>query len=574
MAAVALLPAAATAASRYVFEICDSVLPGGGVDGFVYGAHPRRLFSSENTCGQPGGALILRQNEIDPGDGGDADWAIPISLAAGRHASNRSRSRPRPAGRRKPRSGRWAGSSRRRVGRIQAAEQDVRSFRLVNDFEAFFIELQVRQLQPRRTSATPGPGSSAHYFATTVLDPVGADAREPNGSMLSDRRQARRARSIGVAGRGPRRRPLELLGLGQRPVQLPRRRLSTAMSPSTHNPSVTGTVAAQITPCPARARRNWTHRHRRLPVPRRSQQRPGLRLRLRHAERPEHDLHAAARRSVVDNSCTESAVAGGEVLSAQFERSNAEQVTVGYGKPATVTGRLANDAGDPIRGATLCVKMQTIGIEDRAASVGSALTDADGRYRYEVPPGPNREIVVGYRHDSVAGRPRRALLRPRPAEPARQRPAGPKRRSGPLLGRSCPGRGPRGRVVVLQAGTVGSKRWITFRKATTRPIAAPSSRASYRSTSTTPDGRAIASARSCQGSPSTVARRQPRSPRRSWSRPAGSIGRNALIAGRRATPAPVDSNSISEAAKEARDEDHQAEGPAPGKLTPFSASSP
>ena len=60
--ATALAPAGAT--PLYVYEMCDSVLPGGGVDGVVYGAHPRGLFSSENTCGQPGGALILRQNEI------------------------------------------------------------------------------------------------------------------------------------------------------------------------------------------------------------------------------------------------------------------------------------------------------------------------------------------------------------------------------------------------------------------------------------------------------------------------------------------------------------------------------
>ena len=89
------------------------------------------------------------------------------------------------------------------------------------------------------------------------------------------------------------------------------------------------------------------------------------------------------------------------MLSAQFARSNAEQVTVGYGKGAAVIGRLASNAGDPISGASLCVSTQTIGIDRRAASAGSVKTDANGRYRFEVAPGPNREVVIGYRHDTA-----------------------------------------------------------------------------------------------------------------------------------------------------------------------------
>ena len=87
LGAIMLSPGPASAGpSRYVFEMCDSVLPGGGVDGVVYGPHPLGLFSSENTCGQPGGALVLRQNEIGAGGGGAASWAIPISPSPWRHA--------------------------------------------------------------------------------------------------------------------------------------------------------------------------------------------------------------------------------------------------------------------------------------------------------------------------------------------------------------------------------------------------------------------------------------------------------------------------------------------------------
>jgi hypothetical protein len=184
----------------------------------------------------------------------------------------------------------------------------------------------------------------------------------------------------------------------------------------------------------------------------------------------------------VDNSCTESGVPGGEVLSAQFERSNAEEVTVGYGRPAVVAGKLANNAGDPIRGARLCVKMATIGVGDRAASVGSVTTDAEGRYRYEVPPGPNREVTLGYRHDSLQiARDVRYYAHAQPSlhvSNASVRNGDRVRFWGEL-----PGPRNAGRVVVLQAGTVGSKRWITFRKATTK--ARGVFRASYHFTQTT-----------------------------------------------------------------------------------------
>jgi hypothetical protein len=160
-------------------------------------------------------------------------------------------------------------------------------------------------------------------------------------------------------------------------------------------------------------------------------------------------------------------VAGGEVLSAQFESSNAEQATVGFGRSATVSGRLANNAGDPIRGASLCVKMATIGVDQQAAAVGSVSTDAEGRYRYEVPPGPNREVVVGYRHDAVQVA--REVLYYAHAKPSLRVSSARVANGDRVRFRGAlPGPSNAGRVVVLQAGTVGSKRWITFRKATSK----------------------------------------------------------------------------------------------------------
>jgi hypothetical protein len=126
--------------------------------------------------------------------------------------------------------------------------------------------------------------------------------------------------------------------------------------------------------------------------------------------------------------------------------------------------------------------MATIGVDQRAAAVGSVSTDAEGRYRYEVPPGPNREVVVGYRHDAVQVA--REVLYYAHAKPSLRVSAarvanGNRVRFWGVL----PEPSNAGRVVVLQAGTVGSKRWITFRKATSK--AKGVFRASYHFTHTT-----------------------------------------------------------------------------------------
>jgi hypothetical protein len=449
--------------SRYTFEMCDSVLPGGGVDGVVYGPHPRGLFSSENTCGQPGGALVLRQNEIGPGDGGNADWAVPISPPPGSSlesititaaACGAPEASIDSLGWITPPTN-WPGSS---------CGEDVRSFRLVNDFKAFFIDLKCVNSSPQEDKCHAGPWILGHYFATTIIDPSAPTIAEPTGSMLADGIR-RGGQSIGVSaedvGGGLSSFSVWVNGLEAAPPKATDCETATA-----HNPSIIGTVAADTAPCPSKSEANWTIDTGAYPF------RDGANtVRVCASDfatmSDPNTTCSTPRTVVVDNSCSEAGVPGGEVLSAQFERSNAEEVTVGYGRPAAVTGRLANNAGDPVPGARLCIKMATMGFDDRAASVGSVTTDADGHYRYEVPPGPNREVTVGYRHDSLQiARDVRYYAHAQPSLHI----SDPKVRNGDRVRfwGELPGPGNAGRVVVLQAGTVGSKRWITFRKATTK----------------------------------------------------------------------------------------------------------
>jgi hypothetical protein len=168
----------------------------------------------------------------------------------------------------------------------------------------------------------------------------------------------------------------------------------------------------------------------------------------------------------VDNTCTESAVGGGKSLDVAFARAHTEAVTLRYGKGAEVTGTLAGGSSQPISGATICVQTQAEGAETGLAPVGTATTDSQGDFSYALGPGPNRQILFGYRNGSfevtrtlTVFSHARATLNVEPR----------KLRNGQRveLTGSLPEPRAAGRVVVLQANVPGSHRWITFRKATT-----------------------------------------------------------------------------------------------------------
>jgi hypothetical protein len=168
----------------------------------------------------------------------------------------------------------------------------------------------------------------------------------------------------------------------------------------------------------------------------------------------------------VDDSCVESAVAGGEVLSAQFAGNHQEDVTKRYGKGATITGELSNQAGDAIGGATVCVQAQQEG-EAALTPVGTATTDGAGHFSYVVPPGPNRKLLLGYRHDSFqVARSVGFYSHTRPTikiTPGKVDNGDTIRISGKVPG----GTSAAGRVVTLKASAPHSKKWYPFGETTT-----------------------------------------------------------------------------------------------------------
>jgi hypothetical protein len=449
--ASALVPHAADAApARYVFEICDSALPGGGSAGVVLGQHPSLPFSSEDTCAAPGGAIIMRQGETSPG--GSVDTAIPIAPPAGGALESITITAASCGG--PP----FSASVFAEGWPTPGCFADVRSFPLGDyPYKAVFMEIRCIG------ECHAGPWVLAHYFALTVSDPQAPTLTNLRGPLIEAGvkrgRQSLEVEAHDVGG-GLSSIFLSVNGL---PAAQPRQ-LSCDVA-YTENPSVAGIVAAQVTPCPGDASAAWTVDTGAYPF-RNGANRVQV-CASDFATLSDPNTACTPMQSVeVDNSCGESAVDGGEELSAQFSSSHSDTMTGPYGKAAEIQGRLTTDAGDPVRGATLCVKAQTIAVDQQPTSVGSVTTDAEGEYRYELAPGPNRQVVIGYRHDSrQVARDVRYYARVRPS--LKLTPSSLQNGESVHLWGTLPGPGAGRRVVVLQANAPGSKRWITFRRATT-----------------------------------------------------------------------------------------------------------
>jgi hypothetical protein len=183
---------------------------------------------------------------------------------------------------------------------------------------------------------------------------------------------------------------------------------------------------------------------------------------------PPNTTCAPTQTVVVNDSCTESAVIGGQDLSADFQGAGGEAITVPFEHPAEVTGELTSGAGDPIAGATICVQSQVQESGTEPSTVATATTDANGDFSYEVPPGPNRRLLLGYRHDSFQVA--KTLQFASHAKPSIRLSRGRVRGGGRIrITRSVPGPGAAGRVEVLQASSLHGRRWLTFRRATTGP---------------------------------------------------------------------------------------------------------
>jgi hypothetical protein len=165
------------------------------------------------------------------------------------------------------------------------------------------------------------------------------------------------------------------------------------------NAGVFGTVAASPTPCPKTAKANWSVDTASTPF-----QQGANSLQVCASD---FSSSSAVNKTCsspqtfnVNNSCAESAVAGGANLTAKFARNHDEEVTVPYNHGANIVGGLMDAGGNPVSGAAICVEGQIMGVHRETVPIAVETTDAKGHFTYKLKPGPNRRVKVGYRHDS------------------------------------------------------------------------------------------------------------------------------------------------------------------------------
>lgn len=475
--AMAMAPRASAASStpaRFVYEQCDSALPGGGVPATsVLGSSS---FTPWQNCAAPGGWIGLSETAPASGTFTSLDISVPETPGGFVELETISALGNLPGAT-------WLSHVYENgfPGPVGEAQRifHIRSERMPYFGNGGGFNVVMSCDLNLGTCPGPGPYVGARYIAATEVDPNAPTLSGIHGTLLSGA-VARGHQTIAAEAddEGGGLTNLSVLANGL-PAGSPDSGICSVAQVA--NQSVYGMVAASPTPCPRELKTSWTLDTQAYPFHDGANSVQVCASDYASLGNPNTTCSAPASVEV-DNSCTESPVPGGEALSAQFARSEAETITVGYGKGAEVTGELHDNAGDPISGATICVKSQTLGLQAAPKPVSAVKTDAEGHFNYEVAAGPNREIVVGYRHDSSqVARSVRYYAHAAPslhANPTHLR-NGSRIKLWGMLPRPGAGR----RVVILQANVVGSKRWITFRRATSNGHGEFGS--GYRFTSTT-----------------------------------------------------------------------------------------
>ncbi len=389
---------AAAAPSRFTYEVCDPALPGGNAsDLSTIGAGGP--FTAFNECAS-GGMLGVR--ETGPAWGTFEALSVPIPATPGGYVESLAITASA--------CGMGPGNTNPHVytdGWPAPICRDTLRYFHVHDAPAILasgagtnVVLNCEALhdgQGNPTYCQPGPTVGAHYLAATEVDLTAPTVSDVTGSLLGGGViRGHQTISAKAADKGGGLSQISVLVNGVTTGGAVNEPCNTTQ---VSNPSFYGTVTASLSPCPASGAGKWTLDTQAYPFRDGANSVEVCAEDFSTLDDPNQTCSATSRVEV-DNSCTASAVDGGELLSAQFDGSHAETDSVAYGKDAEVQGRLATNADDPVPGATLCVKVGTLGVDRAPASVGIVHTDANGEYAYKLDPGPNRQVVIGYRHDS------------------------------------------------------------------------------------------------------------------------------------------------------------------------------
>lgn len=457
-------PAGAEAApSRFIYELCDSSLPEGSPPALNYAIDPGPFVQAFDTCATPGGSVGLQETgsasatyawlyvDVPPTPGG---WVENETVTAGSAALGPGNDHIVVNEPGFPTAN--AGDQRRTfVEHLEPPEE-------VGGGNGNFLIFWNCD-----GNYAPGCGAGpivwAHYISALEVDPHPPTLASVSGSLLTPevlRGHQEIAAEAKDEGGGVSR--LEVLVNG---TPAPSPSIAICAIASVANTSYTGIAATTPSPCPPVLKASWDLDTSAPPFTEGANTVQVCASDFATVGEAQRTC-STPQTITVNNSCTESPVPGGQVLSAEFARSHTDEVTVPYDKEAKVTGELADSAGDAISGATICVQAATQGSPAGLKPIGTATTDAKGHFVYSVPPGPNRQVLVGYRHDAFQlGRSIRYYAHAKPTikvRPGRVKNGGEIKISGRL-----PGGRARGRVVVLQASALKSDQWFTFRRATT-----------------------------------------------------------------------------------------------------------
>lgn len=385
--------ASANGPSQFVVELCDPAIAGGNATGAVFegnkGVGGKTGFVTPyNNCGQPGGSLgIYASNEFGKDEGPVNEWTLPVSATPGGGIEALTLSASSCG------ANQWSEFYVMQPGwppNCFGEARETFKFKPALPSAVVPIVLNCRAFCPA------GSQVYARYIAVKEVDPVAPQVVAVGGSLLSGQ-VARGHQTVDAEAtdQGGGVSNLELLVNGQ---------VATTSQPHCEvaqatNPNILGTVAASPTPCPKAAKASWSVDTASSPF---QQGTNSVQVCVSDFSSftTVNKTCSAAQTVSVNNSCTESAVAGGANLTAKFARNNDEEVTVPYNHGANIVGGLMDASGNPVRGATICVEGQIMGVHRETVPIAVETTDAHGHYTYKLKPGPNRRVKVGYRHDS------------------------------------------------------------------------------------------------------------------------------------------------------------------------------
>jgi hypothetical protein len=457
-----VLPSTAAASpSKFIYETCDSALPGGNSPKARFVVNPGVPMTPFDTCAQPGGAIGI--TETGPTAATFAFWDIEVPSTPGGFVETITLTAASwalgpgndhtfvyeqgwPAG-----NGSWS----QRIFHVADAPGELF---LAPGF-AIFMNCN-GNFAP---GCGAGPSVAAHYIAATEVDVRPPTLTAAQGTLF-EAGVLRGRRSLGVeaADQGGGLSQLEVL-VNELPAGKPS--VANCNLAQVDNESYEGTVALSETPCQAKLKGSWTLDTAAYPFHDGANVVQVCATDFSTLSEP-NETCSVPRTVTINNSCTESPIPGGEVLTAQFSATHRDAITVAYGRTAKVTGELSNRAGDTISGATVCVQAQTQGSRRGPHPVAVATTDAHGHFTYKLPSGPNRKVLLGYRHDTFQVADALSYYaHAKPTihiSPTTVHPGGVIHIRGRL-----PGKRAGGRVLVLQASALHSPHWYTFDRATT-----------------------------------------------------------------------------------------------------------